>query len=123
MFCHPVVVGTADLSAGGIGLICPHMVHSGSIGLVILVGAEQRIKLRYVEVVHCRYLTGSMSHLVGARWIPEPAGMPEVRAEMSSDGLRIVVGPPRSPVNARPKQRAAAIIGNEFRGPNVEGRS
>jgi len=120
-FGDPVVVGTADLSAGGIGLICPNMVHAGAIGLVMLVGAKQRVKLRYIEVIHCRYLTTSMSHHVGARWIPEPAGMPEVRAEMTPDGPRIIVGQPRSSRETRMRCHAAAIISRAPRGPHSEG--
>lgn len=117
MLGQPMVAGTADLSAGGIGLICPNMVHAGSLGLAMLIGAEQRVKLYYIEVVHCRYMMGSMSHLVGARWIPEPPEMPEVRAEMTPDGPRLIVGQPRSPRDARMRRCAAAIITSQPRGP------
>lgn len=92
MIGRPVVVGTTDLSAGGIGLICPNMIHPGSIGLVMFVGADRQLKLHYAKVVHCRYLMGSMSHLIGAQWIGEPAGLPEVKAEMTPDGPRLIVG-------------------------------
>lgn len=96
MIGEPVVVGTADLSAGGIGMICPNMIHPGSIGLVMFLGADRQLKLHYVQVVHCRYLIGSMAHLVGAKWIGEPAGLPEVKAEMTPDGPKLSVGLLRS---------------------------
>lgn len=90
---EPLVVGTADLSAGGIGLLCPNLVYPGTVGLVLLVGREQRLKLNFIEIVHCRYLVGSMLHLVGARWIRKPPGLGHVRGEMTATGPRIVAGP------------------------------
>ena len=117
----PLVVATTDLSAGGVGLICPNMVHAGAIGLVMLMGAQPQVMVRYIVVRHCRYMMDVMSHLVGARWIPQPAGMPEVRAEMRANGPCIVVGPSRHPRDARTRRRAAAIVTREPRGPQSKG--
>lgn len=104
----PIVVTTTDLSAGGIGLLCPNMVHPGTVGAVLLVDARHQAHLRYVEVMHCRYLLGSMSHLIGARWIPEPLGMPNMEIEMTADGPRLSIGQPLTRRDLSRQRRASA---------------
>lgn len=106
--CAPIVVSTTDLSAGGIGLLCPNMVHPGTVGAVLLVDARHRAHLRYIEVMHCRYLLGSMSHLVGARWIPEPLGMPNMEIEMTAEGPRLSIGQPLTRRDLGRQRRAAS---------------
>lgn len=118
----PITISTTDLSAGGIGLLCPNMVYPDTLGVVLLVDAQDRTALRYVEVMHCRYLIGSMLHLVGARWVSEPMGMPNMEVEMTPDGPRLAVGQPRSRRDLSRRRRAAGARGATDSGRNAMGR-
>ena len=106
---NPLEVYTTDLSAGGIGLLCPNMVYPGTIGVLLLVDARNRVHLRYTEVMHCRYLIGSMAHLIGGRWIAEPMHVPNIEVEMTSFGPKLSLGQPLSRQDLHRRRRAAAV--------------
>jgi len=120
----PIVVSTTDLSAGGIGLLCPNMVHPGTVGVVMLVDAQYHAHLRYIQVMHCRYLIGSMSHLIGGQWIPEPMDIPNMEIELTGEGPRLSIGQPLSRRDLGRRRRAAAAArANAMRSSGGWGRN
>lgn len=86
---EPIMVQTADLSAGGLSLLTRGMVHNGRRGIVLLVKKGGEPMLRCFEVIHCRYV-GQSRHVVGARWAPLPVHCP-LDIEMTEHGPRLCV--------------------------------
>lgn len=82
----PVMLRGLNVSRSGIGLMSRGMVHSGTIGAVLLcIGDKPTI--RGIEVVFCQY-QGHMEHLIGARWTKLSPGL-RFTIEQSEQGPRL----------------------------------
>lgn len=74
-----MILRTEDLSAGGIGLLSPSWVHLGRCGAVLLTDRPGHHSIRWLQVLHGRYVSERKIHVIGCKWIPTPENAPPIR--------------------------------------------
>ncbi|MCL4195991.1 MAG: hypothetical protein KJZ69_00745 [Phycisphaerales bacterium] len=84
-----VPMRTMDLSAGGIALLSASWVHLHRFGAVLLTNGPGQHSIRWLEVMHGRYVTEKKAHVIGCRWIPAPENAPPVRVVEAPGGPRL----------------------------------
>jgi len=84
-----VTLRTDDLSAGGMALLSSSWIYPGRRGAVLLAGHPGQPSIRWVEVLHGRYVSERKAHVIGCKWIPTPENAPPVRITESSTGPQL----------------------------------
>jgi len=84
-----VAMRTMDLSAGGIALLSSSWVHLNRFGAVLLTDRPEHRCIRWIEVMHGRYVPEKKAHVIGCRWIQTPENAPPVRIVETSTGPRL----------------------------------
>ena len=84
-----VSMKTMDLSAGGIGLLSSSWVHLQRFGAVLLTDRPGHHSIRWIEVMHGRYVPEKKAHVIGCRWVPMPEDAPPVRVVDTPSGPRL----------------------------------
>ncbi len=80
---------TMDLSAGGIALLSASWVHLHRFGAILLTNGPGQYSIRWVEVMHGRYVSEKKAHVIGCRWVPAPESAPTVRVVETTSGPRL----------------------------------
>ncbi len=84
-----VAMRTEDLSAGGIALLSSSWIHPGRCAAVLLVNRRGHRSIRWVEVLHGRYVSERKAHVIGCKWIPAPENAPPIRIVESAAGPQL----------------------------------
>lgn len=84
-----VIMRTQDLSAGGIALLSSSWVNIKRCGAVLLLDGPNHRSVRWIEVLHGRYVPDRKAHVIGCRWIATPENAPPVRINETASGPRI----------------------------------
>ncbi len=84
-----VMLRTQDLSAGGVALLSSPWIHSGRCGAVLLSEGSAGHTVRWIEVLHGRYVPERKAHVIGCRWIAPPENAPSVKVLQTPSGMRL----------------------------------